>query len=341
MNFLFRIKPMVLLHNQKGSLLILVLFALTVLSLLAFSVGYTVRQKLDVVSRLEARENLRLASGAAVQQAALLLNENGGGSYHSLNQSWSNNETLWKQAKIGSVQYSIMAQGEPDGLESVYGLTDEDRKINLNTAAPGPLQALFEVAAGVDREAARRIVAAIRDWKDEDEDLNDGGAESKIYLDRHPSYGAKNGVFNDLQELLWVEGMNPEIFSKVKPYLTLDSSKVNVNTASQTVLTAMGLNTGIASKIISFRKGKDGKEGTADDGVFKDLAEVSDVLSRYIYLNEADRLSLDSIFATGFSVNATFFNAAVNAQVNQRQRIKVNAVLNSEGKVQRWHEEFF
>ncbi len=329
------------IKNQKGSLLILVLFALTVLSLLAFSVGYTVRQKLLVVSRLEARENLRLAAGAAVQQASTVLAENGGGSYQSLNQFWSSNETLWKKAKIGNVEYSIMAQGAPDGPESVYGLTDEDRKINLNTAEPDHLQALFESVASVEKEQARRIVAAIKDWKDEDDDLNDGGAESKDYLRRNPAYDAKNEIFNDLQELLWVQGMTPEIFSKVKPYLTLDAAKVNVNTASQEVLTAMGLNSNIASKIISFRKGKDGQESTADDGVFKDLNEISEVLGRYIYLNEADTQSLNLIFSKGFSVNSTFYNAEVDAQVNQRQKIKVNAVLDGEGKVQRWHEEFF
>ena len=342
MNFHFQNKSMKLLNNQKGSLLILVLFALVLLSLLAFSVGHTVQQKLNVVMRLEARENLRLAAGAAVKQASVLLSESGGGgSYQSLNQSWSNNEVLWKKATIGNSQYSITASGTPGDSEAIYGLTDEDRKINLNTAAPGPLQKLFEVAASVEREEARCIVAAIRDWIDEDEDLNDGGAESKDYSNRKPPYGSKNAIFNDLQELRWVQGITPEIFSKVAPYLTLDGSRVNVNTATQTVLTAMGLNSNIASKIISYRKGKDGKEGTADDGVFKDLAEISDVLSRSIFLNEADKQNLDSVFAAGFSVNSTFFNAAVDAQVNQRQKIKVNAVLDSAGRVHRWHEEFF
>ena len=327
--------------NQKGSLLILVLFSLIFLSLLALSVGYAVRQKMDGVRRLEARENLRLAAEAAVQQASLLLLEKGEGSYSALNQPWANNASLWKSAHIGAVDLSILARGKKGAADALYGLTDEDRKINLNHGSPRALQLIFENVAHVEKEDARRIVSAIRDWVDEDEDLNEGGAESQDYLSRNPAYGAKNGLFNDLQELLWIQGMTPEIFSKVKHFLTLDASSVNVNTASQEVLIAMGLNSNIASKIIQYRAGKDDQEGTADDGVFKSLDEIADVLSRTIYLNEADLKNLEYVLSQGFSVNSSFFNAEIDAQVNHRQSIKVNAILDDKGKVQRWHEDFF
>ena len=165
--------------NQNGSILILVLFALTTLTLLAFSVGYTVRQKMQVVKRLEAREKLRLAAGAAIQQASILISEKVSalpGSYHTLNQIWSSNPSLWKKARIGNVEYFMMAHGKPEDQDAVYGLTDEDRKMNLNSAKPDVLQKLFEIAGGVEREEARRLVAAARDWKDEDDDITDGGA---------------------------------------------------------------------------------------------------------------------------------------------------------------------
>ncbi len=327
--------------NQKGSLLILVLFSLIFLSLLAFSVGYTVRQKMDVVRRFEARENLRLAAEAAVQQASLVLIEKGEGAYHALNQPWANNAPLWKNARIGAVELSILARGKKEDADAVYGLRDEDRKINLNRGLPRALQLIFENVAHVEKEEARRIVSAIRDWVDEDEDLNDGGAESKDYLNRQPPYGAKNAMMNDLQELLWVQGMTPEIFSKVKPYLTLDASSVNVNTASQEVLTAMGLSSSLAAKMIQYRAGKDHQEGTSDDGLFKSLDEVADVLSRTVYLNEADLKNLEYVLSQGFSVKSSFYNAEIDAHVNHRQSIKVNAVLDDKGKVQRWHEDFF
>jgi len=330
--------------NQNGSILILVLFALTTLSLLAFSVGYTVRQKMQVVKRLEAREKLRLAAGAAIQQASILMSEKIAalpGSYQALNQIWSSNPSLWKKARVGSVEYFMMARGKPEDQDAVYGLTDEDRKMNLNSAKPHVLQKLFEIAGGVEREEARRLVAAIRDWKDEDEDITDGGAESKDYLSRPSPYRSKNALFDHLQELLWVQGMNPEIFSRVKPYLTLDATKVNLNTASTTVMTAMGLSSTLADKVVLYRQGKDGKESTTDDGVFKSLAEAPDVLSRYIYLNEVDRQNIEATLASGFSVQATFFNAELEGHLDhQTQQIKVQAILDNTGKVIRWHEDF-
>lgn len=345
MNFHFQNNFQSRVKNQKGSLLILVLFALTILSLLAFSVGYTVRQKLAVATRLEAREKLRLAAEAVANQASILLSEkigkSGGGSYQSLNQAWAQNEPLWKDVKLGGVDYSVVANPEAEGSENVYGLLDEDRKINLNTAKPAALQTLFEVAADVDQEEARRIVAAIRDWKDEDEDLMDGGAESKDYLKLPSPYRSKNALFNDLQELLWVQGVTRVIFDKVKPYLTLDASLINLNTASATVLTAMGLEPAIVSKILEYRKGKDGKAGTADDGVFSSLSEVSTVISRYSYLSETDVTQLNSVLETGFSVQSTFFTANIKGKLqHQKQGIRATVVLDQNGGIRRWHEEF-
>ncbi len=343
MSFLFPSRFMKVIENEKGSLLILVLFALMTLSLLAFSVGHTVRQKLLIASHLEARENLRLAAEAAAQQASLLISEKMANlSYQSLNQFWASNESLWEKASVGSIQYSIIAQTGKDAVPTIYGLIDEDRKINLNTAKPYILQSLFQLAAGLESEPARRIVASIQDWKDEDEDFHDGGAESKTYMNRHPPYSAKNALFNDLQELLWVEGISPEILSQVRPYLTLDASHVNINTASKTVLTAMGFNANIASKIVLFRQGKDEKEATSDDGFFSSLNEVSDVLNRYVFLNEADLQSLNSILSSGFSVSSTYFYAQIEASsLHHKQKIKANAMMNSQGGIQKWHEEFF
>ena len=342
MNFLSLNKMINPVQNQKGSLLILVLFALMTLSLLAFSVGHTIQQKFLVASRLDSRENLRLAAEAAAKQVSQFLSEKGSGaSYHALNQMWAQNEGLWKKASLGSIEYSILASTEGSS-SAAYGLMDEDRKINVHSANATALQNLFVFAAGVEPESARRIVASIQDWRDEDEDFRDGGAESKTYLNRQSPYRAKNGLFNDLQELFWVEGITPEIFKKIKPYLTLDASLVNINTASQIVLKAMGMNDTIASKILTFREGQDQKIGTADDGVFTSLSEVPDKLERYIYLNEADRAALGSLLGSGFSVSSTCFFANIEAHLRyQNRRMVAHVVFNSDGVIQKWHEEFF
>lgn len=330
-----------LLKNQNGSMLILVVFFLVTLSLLAFSAGYAARQKLQAVSRLEAREQMRLSADAAARKASAYVAERinvSDSAFHALNQDWANSES-WKNVSVGKTTCSIRAS---DGEPAAYGLVDEDRKINLNTAQPQALQALFQISADVEREEARRIVAAIRDWIDADEDLNDGGAESKVYAQSKPPYRSKNAPFSRFEELLWVKGMSPGILARVEPYLTLDAKKVNLNTAAEPVLLAMGLDSVLVPKIILFRNGKDGKPGTADDGVFTNLNEVPDVLGRYIYLNDADKKSLSALFSSGFAVNSTVFRARIFVTLkHQKQMMKVDSIIDPKGGMRRWYEEFF
>ncbi len=330
-------------QRERGSILILVLFALITLSLLAFSAGYTVRQKLHAALALETRAQLRLAADAAAAQVADFIRENltEESGYHALNQGWANNEGIWKNAHVGKVTFFVAADGAAGQPGTRYGLTDEDRSINLNQAKPEVLQALFQYAGGVEREDARRIAAAVRDWRDEDSDLSDGGAESKDYLRKTPPYSAKNALFDDLEELKWVQGMTAEIFDKVKPYLTLHGSRVNLNTAPSVVLMAMGIEDQVAGKIIAFRNGDDGIAATPDDGVFGSLAEVVPELSRKQSLSDAEAQNLDPVLAQGFSVHSTCFKMNFFGKTEyQKQVLNAEAVFSKQGKVLKWFEKF-
>jgi DNA uptake protein ComE-like DNA-binding protein len=80
----------------------------------------------------------------------------------------------------------------------VFGLVDEASKLNLNTAT----QEMLEGLPGMTAELA----AAIIDWRDEDDEVTSGGAESETYLLRQPSYACKNGPFESVEELALVHG---------------------------------------------------------------------------------------------------------------------------------------
>lgn len=329
--------------GQRGSILILVLFALMTLSLLAFSVGYTVRQKLHTALRFETRAQLRLAADAAADQTAVFISENLSNQtgHHARNQRWSHDEGLWKKAVVGKVTYFVVADGAAGQEDALYGLKDEDRKINLNQAKPEVLQGLFQHAGRIDREEARRIAAAIRDWRDEDTDLSDGGAESKDYMRKTPPYQAKNALFDTLEELHWVQGVTPELYDKVAPYLTVYGGKVNLNTAPPVVLLAMGIDDRTTGKIVAFRDGKDGRPGTLDDGAFNSLSEASQELTREQFLSEEEIQNLDTALTQGFSVSSAFFTMSFLGKLeHQKQVLNAEVVFNNQGKVLRWSEKF-
>ena len=89
------------------------------------------------------------------------------------------------------------------GTKGEYGLVDEASKLNLNTATLAMLKAL----PGMTDDFA----AAIIDWRDADDDVTPGGAESSTYAQKKPSYKAKNAPFESIEELALVSGATREI----------------------------------------------------------------------------------------------------------------------------------
>ncbi len=82
--------------------------------------------------------------------------------------------------------------------EPVFGLIDEASKLNINTATLPMLEALPGMTA--------ELAAAIVDWRDADDEVTDGGAESTTYMMKTPAYACKNALFESTEELALVSG---------------------------------------------------------------------------------------------------------------------------------------
>ena len=89
------------------------------------------------------------------------------------------------------------------GTDGEYGLVDEASKLNLNTATP----AMLRMLPGMTED----FVAAIIDWRDTNDDVTPGGAESETYAQKTPGYKAKNAPFESVEELALVSGATREI----------------------------------------------------------------------------------------------------------------------------------
>jgi type II secretory pathway component PulK len=87
--------------------------------------------------------------------------------------------------------------------QPAFGLVDEASKLNLNTAPLEMLQSLPRMTP--------ELAAAIIDWRDSDEAVTTGGAESEMYLRRNPAYRCKNAPFESIDELRLVFGATMEI----------------------------------------------------------------------------------------------------------------------------------
>src|SRR5688500_17847294 len=103
--------------------------------------------------------------------------------------------------------------------------------------------------------AADELAQAIMDWRDPDDLARPRGAEREAYERRGRLALPANGPFREVEELLQVEGMTPERFAKVRPYLaTRGTGVVNLNSADEPVLRALpGMTDAMVARLLAMR----------------------------------------------------------------------------------------
>lgn len=118
---------------------------------------------------------------------------------------------------------------------------DESARIDLNVADATTLARLF-AAEALPEADAEALADAVLDWRDTDDLIQLHGAEDKEYEDAGLPYGAKDNPFESVDELQQVLGMTPELFARVRPYLTVyTASATRPDFASAPVLLALAL----------------------------------------------------------------------------------------------------
>jgi len=150
---------------------------------------------------------------------------------------------------------------EFEGVPVEVALVDENGKIDLNQADLVLLASLFQHAGQLEQEQARRLAAAVLDWRDPDILTQpEGGAEDGEYAAAERHYGAKDAPFESVAELEQVLGMTPELYAKVAPDLTVFSGRTRPDPAfaSSGVLQAMGID---AENVIGRRRAWDPSSG--------------------------------------------------------------------------------
>ena len=330
--------------RERGSILILTIWILAILTLFGAAVGYQVRQRLRHLETIETRSKLREAADAGVWKAIHAIVRSREGSYaDALHSRWANSSTDFRDVAIGEGTFTLMARS-PDGRIR-YGLSDEESKINLNEMLKLPvLTRLFKYAAGVSESEASNLAAALMDWIDEDDHLNAGGAEARYYRSVGTPYRPRNGKLVTLEELLLIKGITPEVFAEILPHVTLHSvSTVNINTASEEVLLACGLSEGLVKQLGDFFAGKDRERGTPDDGVFMASGSVGQDLSAVIPLDASEEKSLQDFVDSGLlDVRSHTFRVESHARLgSRRQAMAMACIFNEAGEINQCREFFY
>jgi general secretion pathway protein K len=241
----------------RGSALLAVLWVSAALAAIGFSLASIVRGETDRTSTsLDSLRAYYLAQGSIYRATYELL--------------WS----VQNPGKRAIPRYSTHVDYNfPTGQVRV-DLIPETAKLDVNNIPPEDLYKLC-LALGLDPERAREIALAIVDWR--------GAAQAagfdEFYESLQPSFRAPHASLKEIEELLLVKGVTPEIFygtyvpaSELDPGLRPANEKlvprpglvdclsvygsrgaVDANTAVPAVLTTVGLPPDVAAALVARR----------------------------------------------------------------------------------------
>jgi general secretion pathway protein K len=221
--------------RQKGLALVLVLWVLSLLTIMAGSFALSMRREASIVAgiRNNARAMAVAESGIAMAEMMLL-----------------NPDPNKRWRADGSIYQIISADAKVR-----VRLLSETGKIDINKADQTLLQGLM-TQAPVDAELQTRLVNAILDWRDKDDLVHINGAEKKEYQDAGLSYQPGNKPFQTIEELQLVLGMNESVFEWIEALITVYSGQpqVSVELATKEVLQVIpGLDAGLVDSYIAAR----------------------------------------------------------------------------------------
>ena len=369
------------LKTEKGVILITSLWMVAILAVFAVSIGrqsaITLKLTSYDIDKIKAYFVARAGIMRVLAEKKLEYKNNLSVGIDALSQPWANNKELFDKHLFGGGTYTVgyeypLSADQQDNKTPamLYGLMDEESRININTAPEETLSNLL-IYFDIDEDNATEIAGAILDWRDKDDLVTSSedrllyGAEDAYYQSLLKPYGCKNSDFNTIYELLLVKGVDLQVLNMIKPYITVfGSGKVNINSASEPVLSALvGPDFyNLASKIMDYRRGEDDLIGTSDDAWFsygftvtdrgkKGLVEIKNLQDGQWYANiygvTTDEYSRIRSLVLGLnpqlSVTSDTYRAIVLAQV-KRVKMRLDVVCSFKDKekpplIKYWYQE--
>lgn len=282
--------------QERGSLLIVSLWILTILVLFAVGLGHAMAVEMKLTQFYVQHTQAAAVAQAAVTKVRELLLDDATPTYDHAQEPWADNPAVFNGGTFpagappeAAGSWTVSYTTVDDNGQSIthYGASDESGKLDLNelvkyaAAAETILTELTD-----DQEMARAIL-----------DYIDADTVQRSETSGQPEpYQGKNAPLDAPEELWQVPGMTEALYHQLTPYLTVYSGgPVNIHTASREVLTALASATqqGIAAPaavrllvnhVMTYRAapaGADGEMGTADDQVFTAPEEINGRLNEY------------------------------------------------------------
>ncbi|MFC5580669.1 general secretion pathway protein GspK [Rhodanobacter terrae] len=206
--------------DQRGVALLLVLWACTLLAILLGGYAALARTEGLQARYLFAQTQAHYAAEAGLMRAVYGLQD-----------------PVAKQRWIGDGRtYSFPY----DNAKVTLSAIDESGKVDLNTATPEVLQALFR-ATGMKPAEAQVLADRVVDWHSPTGLGGEADTSRAAYVAAGRDYGPRHGPFASIEELQMVLGITPALYRQLAPVITIWSGTAspNPNTAPPLALAAI------------------------------------------------------------------------------------------------------
>jgi general secretion pathway protein K len=318
---------------KKSQALIIILWILVILTVLAVSIGHRVSLALRLSRYQKDRIKAHYLAKAGMNRAIVEIDKDIN-DFDTFDESWADNERVFQKITFNdslndfaTVRYVI---NEDDKEETKFGVIDEERKININTASRQLLLALLEECGITD---AQTIADNICAWRGDQDPLIP--EESKNY--ESLGYPCKAEKFSNIAEINLVKGVALEDYQKIKELITIyGDGLININTASPLILTIFtrgiaksslideSFADSLAKKIIDYRN---------TNGPFKAMGDMDSIP----YTGAEEQNILNNL-KSGVALKSVNFLIEVTGNVS-KIKSRVAAVYNRSDKtIIYWHE---
>jgi len=195
--------------GQRGIALIIVLWILTLLMLIASSFIHAMRTEINIVGNSVTRARLDAAATAGVHRAVLEIMKP-----PQFPDRWN--------------VYGVPQAWTFQGVPMQVSLLDESAKIDINVGNEILIRGLLR-SQGASEEEAAALMDAILDWRDPDTLKRLKGAEEADYAELGLPIKPANAPFQSIEELQLVVGMNPTLYQRLAPWITIYSRQGGIN----------------------------------------------------------------------------------------------------------------
>ncbi len=317
--------------DKRGVVLILVLSMVALFS--AMIVNFSSDEGLDIVLAYNFRDSIQAQyiAMAGVEAAKVILAQDDA-TYDSLDEQWAEFPV-----------FAATASTYLEGGQLTGTITDECSKFDLNSLAvkdsysdlrKQQFKNLFIVLnIDITSEELDDLTNSIIDWEEPASEVSIVGAKDEYYQSLEPPYHCKNGPMDSIEEIMLVKGMKKEYFFGTENYEgirnfitvcpmnnTSSSGKININTASETVLKSISdrFNEDVVNNIVACRPFKSNNFSCARGLDLTDSTpETTWIKNTLVFKSTRFSVDVKGVMPSGALINVK----AVLERINNNPRI--------------------